>query len=95
VKVAPTFLGALTLQAARPMPAIDPPHRISKIERVLDFAEEADDLQISLAMGLTRWADETQRTKVAADPSLVNKLKNRAFLIPHVIEEIGRIKAKQ
>jgi hypothetical protein len=95
VKVAPTFLDVLTLQAARPMPVIDPPHKISKIERVLDFAEEANDLQISLAVGLTRWADEVQQTKVAADPSLVNKLKDRAFLIPHVLEEMRRIKAKR
>lgn len=95
VKVAPTFLDVLTRQDARPMPTIDSPHKISKIERVLDFAEEANDLQISLAMGLTRWADEVQQTKMAADPSLVNKLKSRAFLIPHVVEEIRRIKSKQ
>jgi phospholipase C len=94
VEHAPTFLHIPNQPAARQMPEIDKPHSIPQIERVIDFGEEVNDLQVALAMGLTRWADELHGTREATDPSLPAKLKNRMFLIPHVIEEVHRIKAK-
>jgi phospholipase C len=92
---APAFDHILTLNAPRAMPPIDPPHNLPTIERVLDFAEESNDLQIALAMGLTRWADQARCTRTADDPTLPARLKNRALLIPHVIEEVRRIKASR
>src|SRR5215469_394354 len=89
---APTLLGVQTLANAREMPQIAKPHEIPRIERLLDFHEEANDLQIALAMGLTRWADSLNNTRSAQDPSLPGRLKNRLLLIPHVIDEIKRIK---
>jgi phospholipase C len=89
---APTFEHVLTLKTPRQMPTIDPPHKIPRIERIADLAEPSNDLQIALAMGLTRWADEVQGTKTAEDPTLPAKLKDRKLLLPHVMEEVRRIK---
>jgi hypothetical protein len=94
VRRAPNFLSIPMLTTAREMPVVAQPHSIPLSERVIDFGEEANDLQVGLAMGLTRWADRLHGTTAANDPSLPLKLKNRMFLIPHVIEEVHRIKAK-
>ncbi len=95
VSHAPTLLDVQTLSDGREMPEIAKPHEIPLIERVLDFGEEANDLQIALAMGLTRWADSLNRTRSAQDPPLPGRLKSRLLLIPHIINEMNRIKARR
>jgi phospholipase C len=95
VRRAPTLLNISTRPTPREMPEIPQPHEIPKIERLLDFGDEANDLQIALAMGLTSWADSLHGTRSARDPALPGKLKSRTLLTVHVIEEVARIKAKK
>lgn len=89
VAAAPVFGDILTLGTPRAMPAISPPGVIPFIEKIdLHMDEPSNDLEISLAIGLTR---RTGVTAAAQDPMLATKLKDHKFLLRYVIEQAAKL----
>lgn len=90
IAAAPTFENILTLENPREMPTIPKPGIVPLMERIdLHIGDFSNDLEISLAIGLTSRASGTA---AARDPMLAARLKSHEFLVRQVIEQATKLR---
>ena len=85
---APTFANVLTRPSPREMPKIAVPVAVPIAEKGLHASDPVDDLEMSLAIGLMHWANQTSGLH---DQLLMRKLLDRNFLITHLTELARRL----
>jgi len=89
VAAAPAFGHILNLSAPRAMPMISQPRAVPLVERIdLHIGEPSNDLEISFAIGLTH---RVIGRGGVLDPMLETNLKNREFMVRHVIEQVAKL----